>query len=144
MPRLLVIGAGPLRGHMERMARAAGISDSVRFLGMIPHKEIARWMNAAHCLCLPSRSEGMPNVVLEALASGLPVVATDVGEAPFLVKDGENGFVVSGEDDVPARLAAALKDALNRDWNRREIATRANVCSWDETAAVILKEIAGD
>ena len=141
-PRLVVIGAGPLRGRMERMARKAGISDSVRFLGAIPHAEVARRMNAAHCLCLPSRSEGMPNVVLEAMASGLPVVATAVGEVPFLVKDGETGFVVNGEDDVPARLAAALMQALEKKWERRQIALATNAFTWEDTAAKILGAIA--
>ena len=73
--RLCLVGDGPLRGRLERTCRARGYGSSVVFVGGRPHDEVPLWMNAADCLCLPSRSEGMPNVVLEALASGLPAVA---------------------------------------------------------------------
>ncbi len=68
-----------MRRELEKQADELGIRESVHFPGNRPHEEVALWMNAADCLCLPSRSEGMPNVVLEAVASGLPVVATEVG-----------------------------------------------------------------
>lgn len=122
---LLIIGEGPNRQKLEKQARDAGIAGSVRFIGGKPHREISHWMRSVDCLCLPSRSEGMPNVVLEALACGVPVVASGVGEVPFLIKDGVNGFMVPqdegyGDHDrevFPVRLAEALARALTRTWD---------------------------
>jgi len=137
--RLLLIGDGPMRRGLEKLAGRLGIEDSVVFLGARSQEAVAQWMNRAHCLCLPSRSEGMPNVVLEALACGLPVVATEAGETPYLVKDGENGFLVRGENDVPARLAAALRQTLERKWDRQYISSSAMTCTWDQAAGTILE-----
>ncbi len=97
-PRLLLVGSGPLMKKLQRLAEKLGIADHVQFLGQLPQDQVALWMNAADCLVLPSKSEGTPNVVLEALACGTPVVATPVGEAPELVKNDVNGYVV--EQDV--------------------------------------------
>lgn len=94
--RLLFIGDGPMRKELEIQAGKLGIADSVIFLGSRPHEEIALWMNAADCLCVPSRSEGMPNVVLEALASGLPIVATDVGAVREMLEGEKAVRVVEG------------------------------------------------
>jgi glycosyltransferase involved in cell wall biosynthesis len=97
---------------------------------------VARWLAAADLLCLPSYSEGCPNVVLEALYSGRPVVASDVGGIPELVDD--TSAVL-----VPARDVAALADglsrALSRTWDEAAIA-RSRGRSW-EVAAHELFEI---
>ncbi|MBT3192303.1 MAG: glycosyltransferase, partial [Verrucomicrobia bacterium] len=77
--QLLLIGDGPMRAQLEGQAKALGISDAVVFLGSQSQRDVALWMNRASCLLLSSRSEGMPNVVIEALASGVPVVSTQVG-----------------------------------------------------------------
>jgi len=104
--RLDVVGDGPLRRRLERQVAGLGLSERVSFHGRQPPATVAEMMRKSACLCLPSRSEGMPNVVLEALACGTPVVATPVGEAPVLVRDGVNGFVVradkvtEGEGDI--------------------------------------------
>jgi teichuronic acid biosynthesis glycosyltransferase TuaC len=98
---LVVIGAGPMRGTLQELARGLGIEDEVTFLGSVPHEDVALWMNRADCLLLSSHSEGMPNVVVEALASGTPVVATDVGDVSAVVRDGENGRVVQTADQRP-------------------------------------------
>ena len=82
------------------------ISDCVRMVGIRPASEIPLWMNAADVLVLPSLSEGRPNVVLEAMACEVPVVATAVGGTPELVKDGEVGFLVPPKD--PAAIAEKI------------------------------------
>lgn len=92
---LIFVGAGT-----ERIA--AG-----RCVGSRPHDEIPLWMNACDVLCLPSLHEGLPNVVLEALACGLPVVASRVGDVPEIVRDGVNGFLTSPSN--PHALAEALR-----------------------------------
>ncbi len=138
--RLRIVGDGPLRRKLARLAVKLGIHDRVDFLGRKPPKEVADLMRAADVLCLPSRSEGMPNVVLEALACGAPVVATAVGEIPFLIRDGVNGAVVAGEDDdtVAAGLAAALRTVLERDWDPQEISAGVRDYTWENAARTIV------
>ncbi len=104
-------------------AQKLGCADRVFFLGNQQPDAVALWMNAAHCLCLPSRSEGMPNVVIEALASGCPVVATDVGDVRYLVRDGENGYVVSNGENTVSELSGALREALSQTWNAESISS---------------------
>ena len=138
LPILLIIGSGPLRKKLERQARALGIADRVHFLGNRPHKEVALWMNRADCLCLTSRSEGMPNVVLESLASGLPVVATRVGACPELL-DGEPAARLCPSEDVDA-ITEALCGLLASRVNRLELAAKyAASNSWSKQAETILK-----
>lgn len=153
--RLFLIGEGPLRGALEKLVCQQGVGDSVRFLGRRRPEDVALWLNAAACLCVPSRSEGMPNVVLEAMACGLPVVATDAGEVPSLLGGGERGTVVpAGEaawrqstagvpdhDDEPlvGRLAEAMRDALAREWPREAMARTSGVTSWEQSARETLQ-----
>jgi glycosyltransferase involved in cell wall biosynthesis len=101
---LLLAGEGPMRAQVEAMCAARGICDAVRFLG---HREdIPDLMSASDALILTSRSEGVPQVVTQALGLGLPVIATAVGGVPELVIDGQTGLLVAAED--PAATATAL------------------------------------
>src|SRR6185437_8672908 len=99
-----------IEAPLHARTTALGLDSRVRFLGRQPHEAIPRWMSAVDVFCLPSRNEGCPNVILEALASGKPVVATRVGGIPELLTDGDNGYLVPAED--PAALAGALAKAL--------------------------------
>jgi colanic acid/amylovoran biosynthesis glycosyltransferase len=113
--RLTIIGEGPLRRTLEGMAKALGMSDAVQFLGRRPQAEIAAWMGRAALLAVPSLvardgdAEGLPNVVVEAAAAGLPVVASDHEGIPEAVDEGQSGFLVpEGEPEPLARRIAAL------------------------------------
>jgi glycosyltransferase involved in cell wall biosynthesis len=112
---LVVIGAGPLRTKLERRAAELGLAARVRWLGAVAHAEVRDWLQRAAVLCLPSctaangDAEGLPGVLLEAAASGVPVVATRHGGIAEAVEDGTTGFLVRERDT--AALAAAL-DAL--------------------------------
>jgi glycosyltransferase involved in cell wall biosynthesis len=117
--RLVLIGEGAYGPVLERKANAAGIARQVRFLGRQPSATVAGWMRAADLFCLPSYSEGCPNVIIEALACGLPVVATDVGGIPELVT-GQCGLLIPPRQAEPLR--AALDSALARDWDAWRIA----------------------
>jgi glycosyltransferase involved in cell wall biosynthesis len=108
--RLVIVGGGPERQALEQQAAAAGLTDSIVFTGPVPPAEVARRIAEASLLCLPSLNEGTPNVVVEALASGVPVVATRVGGVPDLVREGINGELVDPND--PERLAAAIAKVL--------------------------------
>lgn len=94
----------------------------IEYLGVLDPPGLARWMNAADLLCLPSFGEGTSVAVSEALACGTPVVASRVGGIPEQVRDGQNGLLVEPGD--PTALAAALEDGLSRAWSR--VATRAS------------------
>lgn len=93
--RFVIVGDGPLRSTLEGEAAAAGIADRVRFAG--ERGDVEAILRTASLFWLTSRWEGMPNVVLEAMASGVPVVATDVGGTREIIRSGRDGFVVPAE-----------------------------------------------
>jgi len=93
--KLLVVGDGPDRRNLERLARSMS---NVEFVGPVLPEEVSTYMQRSRMLILPSASEASPNVVLEAMAHGLPVVATAVGGIPDLIKHGETGFLVEPAD----------------------------------------------
>ncbi len=125
-PFLLFVGDGAMRLGLEEAVAARGLR-AVRFVGRRPHDEIPEWMSTADVLCLPSRAEGCPNVVLEAFSSGLPVVATAVGAVPELVTP-ERGLVVPADD--AGALAQGLKDVLERRWDAEAIRGSVAGMSW--------------
>jgi glycosyltransferase involved in cell wall biosynthesis len=116
---LALIGDGPLAPALRQLSRRLGIEAGVRLLGARSPAEVARWLAAADVFCLPSYSEGCPNVVLEALSCGRPVVASEVGGIPEIV-GGHCGILVPPGDS--GALAAALKEALARAWDEEKIA----------------------
>jgi len=108
---LLVIGWGVERERYERLAEALGIADSVMFLGFIPNEELPIYYNMADVYVLSSLHEEWSNTVMEAMACGLPVVATAVGANPYLIRDGETGFLVPPRrPDIMAEKISLLLD----------------------------------
>lgn len=107
--RLHIVGQGPLRADLERRARQAGLGDRVSFTGALPQTQLPDWYRAADCLVLPSHSEGVPNVLLEASACGTPWVASDVGGIPEIAVDGRCRLVAP---NAPSALARAIRDTL--------------------------------
>ena len=122
---LLIAGDGSMRAAAQRAAAQAGVSARTHFLGFKTRPELAGLMQAADAFILSSRFEGMPISSLEALSSGLPVVATAVGELPTVVTDGENGSL-STERSAEA-LADAICRVLVRDRSELEAAAVASV-----------------
>jgi glycosyltransferase involved in cell wall biosynthesis len=108
---LLMIGDGIMRQQVEAQIDSLGIGRHVTLCGAIPPKQIAEIMRVADLFVLSSAYEGMPIVVLEALASGVPVVTPEVGEVRLVVDDGTDGFVVT--ERSPDALARAISKALN-------------------------------
>lgn len=102
---LLIVGEGPARSSLDRQVAAHGLENAVTFAGYQPLKELPADYRAADVFALPSQFDNSPNVVLEAMSSGLPVVATDVG--------GVRGFIESGGGElVPPANAQRFADAL--------------------------------
>jgi len=106
----LVIGQGPLRAEIEELLDTHNLSNKVSLLGWVPHNELPEYINQLKLLVLPSYTEGLPNIILEAMACGTPVLATPVGSIPDLIKDGETGFILA--DNSPENIAASILRAL--------------------------------
>lgn len=131
---LVIVGNGELRESLKSKAQKLGLIDnnSIYFAGEKKHDEIPLWINACDILCLPSLSEGLPNVIIESFACGRPVVATKVGGIPEVVKEGVNGILVDPADSNI--LANALNKALNTNWDRKLIQESVNDRSWYDNA----------
>jgi len=132
--QLAIVGQGPFRDTLARRVAMAGVTSRVILPGRCDAAGMAQWMRAADVFCLPSYSEGCPNVVVEALACGRPIVATNVGGIPELVKEA-CGLLIAPRD--ASALGNALDSALTKKWDSAEIA-RTSTRSWETVAAETL------
>ncbi|MDE2582236.1 MAG: glycosyltransferase [Rhodospirillales bacterium] len=121
---LVVIGDGPRRAMLEKLAGTLGLGARVRFLGALPHAEVLAWMRKAAMLALPSvrtrtgRVEGLGMVLLEAAACGVPAVGSRIGGIPEGILDGETGLL------APERNAAALAERMSALLDDRDLRAR--------------------
>lgn len=104
--RLVVCGSGPEEAALRRLAAELGVAGAVEFTGRIDRDAMAARLRESRVALNPSRVDNMPNSVLEALASGVPVVSTRVGGVPFIVEDGRSALLVPPAD--PEAMAAAI------------------------------------
>lgn len=135
---MVVIGDGSGRKMLERKYSDRLNDSGVMFTGRLDLEEISMYMSASDILCLPSYNEGVPNVLLESMACGIPVVATNVGGIPEIITD-DDGVLVEPEniDD----LARGLEFALQKKWDKTKIVKSAMKYSWEENINKIDKEI---
>ncbi|MEP7311035.1 MAG: glycosyltransferase [Pseudomonadota bacterium] len=128
--RLAFVGEGGLREELSRRAQARGFSNRVLLPGISAPAQVANWMRSCNVMCLPSYSEGFPNVLIEALACGRPIVATPVGGIQEIV-DSDNGLF------APVRnvdlLATALREVMDRSWDESAL-SRRYARSWNDVA----------
>jgi glycosyltransferase involved in cell wall biosynthesis len=108
--QLVLAGDGPEEAALRQLAHELGIAGQVEFAGVLDRDGVAARLRASSVSINPSRVDNMPNSVLEALACGVPVVSTDVGGVPFLVRDGESALLVPPAD--PAAMAQAILRVL--------------------------------
>jgi len=106
----LIGGDGLLQDEIEKYLDKNNLTDRVKLIGWIPHDELPDYLNGLELVVLPSYTEGLPNLMLEAMACGTPVLATPVGAIPDVITDGETGF--SMEDNSPACIAENVMRAL--------------------------------
>lgn len=120
---VILVGDGPMRGEVERLVARLGLGDRVRLLGSLDNAEVRRVVLDARALVLPSFAEGLPVVVMEALALGRPVICTYVGGIPELVEPGVSGWLVPASS--ADALAAAIREAIAAPTDRLEAMGRA-------------------
>jgi phosphatidylinositol alpha-1,6-mannosyltransferase len=152
-PALLIVGDGPYRKDLDRLAGRLGVAGSVRFTGPVPEADLPAYYAAADIFAMPCRTrlggldvEGLGIVYLEASAAGLPVIGGDSGGAPDAIEPGESGYVVPGRDlgALVSRLTALLADPAaaaamgekGQAWVHRE-------WRWDLVAARLEHILAG-
>lgn len=136
----LVVGGasaeGNLREQLEHQARARGVADRVHFLGPLVPAQL-RWpLSAADVFVLPTRNEGWANVILEAMACGLPVITTDVGGNREVVAHERLGTVIPFGDATA--LEQAVGAALEKIWDREAILDYARAHQWDRKIAALV------
>ncbi len=138
--RLYIVGEGPDRSWLQQQAQVLGLADVVTLVGTVPNTDLARWYSAADVLVLASSREGWPNVLLEAMACGTPVVASRVGGVPEIVQTPLSGRVVS--ERTAAAFAGAIRDLLDqrapdaaqRSTQRAAVRQYAQGFGWDRTS----------
>jgi glycosyltransferase involved in cell wall biosynthesis len=133
---LMVAGDGCLRNEMDEIL-SKGSPGRFRFIGQLAPRELSKFMRESSVFVLPSFIEGWPNVVMEAMACGTPVVASNVCGMPEQIIDDRYGYLVNPNsvEDIADKMLLAL----GRKWNRAEIARRGSMFSRDETAKVIVE-----
>jgi glycosyltransferase involved in cell wall biosynthesis len=135
--RLIIIGDGPLKTQLSSMAHELGIASKLSLPGGIPLA--ARYLSAMDVCCMTSYTEGLPNLVMEAMAAGLPVVSTRCGDCSDLIEPGISGYLVAVNDDVNMathldlllsnpelrlRMGRAGRERMRRDYSVEELVNR--------------------
>ncbi|MCC6934552.1 MAG: glycosyltransferase family 4 protein [Candidatus Yanofskybacteria bacterium] len=115
--RLLIVGDGPLRRGLEELSSALGARERIEFMGSVPHERLPVVYSVADVFVRPSRSEGLGNVFLEAMAAGIPVVASPVGGIPDIVEHERTGLLCdpNDPDDIARQIVRAMTDAHLRE-----------------------------
>ena len=137
---LLLAGDGPERARLEREAAAKGLAARVRFLGVQPHEALPALLAAADAMVLPTISEGLANVWVEALACGTPVVTSDVGGAREVIDRPEAGRLAPRDADA---VAAAVKELLADPPPQAAVRAAAERFSWERNAAELFGHLSG-
>jgi teichuronic acid biosynthesis glycosyltransferase TuaC len=132
--RLALIGNGVMQEQLLQLVAQLGLTERVRFPGGLQPQQVAQWIAASNVLTLPSWSEGYPNVVVEGVACGRPVVATDVGGTREIL-NATNGILIPPKD--PQALGQALSQALSHPWDHARIAADMRR-TWDDVATETL------
>lgn len=137
---LVIIGVGVMAKELHEYVQQHKLHESVQFVGQVSHSLIPKWINAADCFCLSSRNEGMPNVVIEATACGIRVIATDVGACRAMLKDYPLGTVVP--PNSPHHMAEALECMWRQNAQQQLLQEYITaIPSWQEQAEKIMKLI---
>jgi glycosyltransferase involved in cell wall biosynthesis len=133
---LAIVGDGPFRNELQTMISRLRLDSRLHLVGELPHAKLRVWYSAADVFCLASAREGWPNVILESLACGTPVVATSVGGLPEIVSSDTLGFLTDRDE---AKIAAAICRALKKTWQTDYLVEYARSHTWEHTASAVLR-----
>jgi len=128
---LLIAGAGPEKARLEALAARLGVTERVRMVGVVPQAELKWWYSAADVLALCSSREGWANVLLESMACGTPVIATNIWGTPEVVSSPDAGLLMRERD--AASLAEAWRQLMDKLPAREAVRRHAERFSWVET-----------
>ncbi len=131
-PLLILIGSGPLYKKLKQKALSLGIANNIIFAGTKTPQDIATYMQSADALCLTSINEGVPNVVLEALSTGLPVVTTRVGGIPEIITDDNLGKMIT--ERSPELIADSIYQVINNPPDKNHLINHSRRYDWNKTA----------
>lgn len=119
----LICGDGSLENKIEEYLLKNSLRETVKFLGWVSHDKIITYLNQLKILVVPSYTEGLPNIILEAMACGTPILAMPVGVIPKIIKDGETGFLLERNDST--QIAERLLEIFNRPELLAEVSEKA-------------------
>ena len=129
-----IIGEGSLRSELEALRRRTHTEERVFLVGQKSNTDLYRWFSAADVSCLLSAREGWPNVVMESLACGTPVIATRVGGIPEIIISSELGILVA--EDLRS-ITDGIASALSRKWDREALVRYARSRTWEVVATEV-------
>lgn len=132
----LIIGEGPLRNRLQNQINKHRLQKNVQLLGIKPHHQLNKWINASDILVVPSLSESFGVVQLEAMACGKPVVATRNGGSQEIIISSDYGLLC--QKKKPKDLTNKIGKALNRKWNSDKINVYSNQFSWNKIVSKIM------
>lgn len=131
---LVIVGEGQHRTVLQKLILLLNLQDHVFLAGPQPHDELYLWYSAADLFCLASTQEGWPNVILESIACGTPVVATPAGGIPEIVCSDKVGLLAQREE---SRYAEAIRGALKKSWRSDDLLEYAKTNSWERAALTV-------
>lgn len=140
--KLLIVGDGPEKKSLEKITKQISLDDVITFKGRVSRNEVPEYMLKADMLVLPSPyNEGFPNVILEAMAAGLPIISTNIVGMDEIIEDGVNGFLV--EPKRPDKIAEKISSILENDTLRLKISKnnidKSSQYSWKKTTEQLEK-----
>lgn len=141
--KLVLAGSGPELKNLTLQVEKLNLAKNVLFLGGVSHDKIPELMSTADIFVLPSLSEGFPLVIVEAMASGLPVIATNVGGLPEIVKENENGFLIQSKNSnqIAQKIIFLLQNKELRKQMSENSKRIALEYDWDRIAGIIYERI---
>lgn len=134
---LVIVGEGPSRSDLEKLIHSMGLDGNVHLAGNIPHHALNEWYSAADIFCLASDREGWPNVIMESLACGTPVVATNIWGIPEIVRSSDIGLLTPRHEN---NIAKTLQTALTKQWDANVIMGFAKNATWQRVALSVRHE----
>jgi len=139
--KIVLVSEGDEKEELENLAGRLGISENVQFAGSVDHAKISEFYNQADAFVMTSLNEGMSNTMLEALASGLPIISTETGGAKELVQDGINGFLIcmKNSEDLAEKISRLMANDGLRERMALESRKIAEKMSWKNVAEEYFK-----